>query len=271
MSNEQNTTTTLNFTTPIDEPSASPEPGEGLTIWLTSNATGSSPARAGLVRNADGTTSVAIEARAGFNPGWSGEFAMLIMALERVAKLGHSLSAVSPRAIDEKEKESAPRVELVGGACHLTREDIVSAVTEALQSVTVRTETTSNNYTINTNSSPESITEPALDTLRKVGLIDTAARIRRDFNIPPAATAEEAPPTAHNTEIALDGSPDIAVGLHSAAGINRVSIRLKDRTAFVHADTAIALANQLKRTARALHQGWVAATPNATPPEGNAQ
>lgn len=70
----------------------------------------------------------------------------------------------------------------------LTREDIVSAVTEALQSVTVRTETTSNNYTINTSSAPESITESALDTLRKVGLIDTAERIRREYNIPSAAT-----------------------------------------------------------------------------------
>ena len=72
----------------------------------------------------------------------------------------------------------------------LTREDIVSAVTEALQSVTVRTETTSNNYTINTNSAPESITESALDTLRKVGLIDTAERIRREYSIPSAATVE---------------------------------------------------------------------------------
>lgn len=86
-------------------PSEGNTPEEGLTIWLTSHGDVTGTARAGLVRNADGSTSVAIDTRAGMDRYSADDFADLVKSLGSVAALGHSLEVPSDSPI--KSTESA--------------------------------------------------------------------------------------------------------------------------------------------------------------------
>lgn len=72
------------------------------------------------------------------------------------------------------------------------------------------------------------------------------------------------------SEIVLTGDPDIGVALSARGGHNRVAVRFKDRTALISAALAFTLADQIKRTAHALEEGWVAPVPSATETEEEA-
>jgi len=82
-------------------------PEEGLTIWLTLYSDVTGTARAGLVRNPDGTTSVAIDTRAGMNQDSADEFGTLVKHLGQVATLGHSLEVPSDSPIKSTESVRA--------------------------------------------------------------------------------------------------------------------------------------------------------------------
>lgn len=74
-------------------PSDGNKSDEGLTIWLTPHGDVTGTARAGLVRNVDGSTSVAIDTRAGMDRHSADDFADLVKSLGSVASLGKTLTA----------------------------------------------------------------------------------------------------------------------------------------------------------------------------------
>lgn len=87
----------------------------------------------------------------------------------------------------------------------------------------------------------------------------------RGFSVPDEATDQEpAPAPAPEqdawviSETVLAGDSDIGVGVSRSDDLNRVSIRLKDRTAHLTVAAAFTLAAQIKRTAHAVEEGWVA-------------
>lgn len=81
--------------TPIAD---SPDDQEGLTVWLTPHLVGCA-AQIGLVRNANGTTAVAMNGTASFTDDAAQDIvSKLIHHLGKVAELGHSLTVSSPEA-----------------------------------------------------------------------------------------------------------------------------------------------------------------------------